>query len=236
MDQLILVSWKSLLIFFMLVVLSRNIGRKLLAQMSYFDFTVGITIGSISGSYVVQMVQGMWVLIAPIILTLLAISFDYFHLKALRLRKLAEGEPVVVIQNGQILEKSMKKLRYHLDNLESQLRDKGIFDFNEVEFAILEPHGQLSVLKKSQYLPLTPEDMKISTKYKGMSTEIIKDGQIFEKNLRQNNLTMDWLKEELQKRKIKSVSDITYAALNTSGVLYVSLKQSKLTYAQKVED
>ena len=109
--------------------------------MSYFDFTVAITIGFISGSYVVQMIQGMWVLIAPILLALLTITFDFIHLKSLRLRKFTEGEPVVVIQNGQILEKGMKKLRYHIDNLESQLRDKGIFDFNEVEFAVLEPHG-----------------------------------------------------------------------------------------------
>lgn len=130
----------------------------------------------------------------------------------------------------------MKRLRYHLDNLESQLRDKGIFDFNEVEFAILEPHGQLSVLKKSQYLPLTPEDMKLNTKYKGMSTEIIKDGRIFDENLKQNKLTRDWLMQELKNRKITNLNDIFYAALNTNGVLYVSLKQSNLHYIQKVED
>lgn len=236
MEQLILVSWKSALIFIILVVLSRSIGRKLLAQMSYFDFTVAITIGSISGSYVVQMVEGMWVLIAPLLLALLAIIFDFIHLKNLRIRKIAEGEPVVVIQNGQILEKSMKRLRYHIDNLESQLRDKGVFDFNEVEFAVLEPHGQLSVLKKSQYLPLTPSDLNMNTKYKGMSTEIIKDGLLLEENLTQNNLTQDWLIQELRKRSINNMSDIAYAALNTSGVLYVSLKQSKLKYIQKVED
>ncbi|MCX7747975.1 MAG: DUF421 domain-containing protein [Clostridia bacterium] len=220
----------------MLVTLSRSIGRKLLAQMSYFDFTVAITIGSISGSYVVQMVQGMWVLIAPLLLTICTIFFDYIHLKNIRIRKISEGEPVVVIQNGRILEKSLKRLRYHLDNLESQLREKGIFDFNEVEFAVLEPHGQLSVLKKSQYLPLTPEDMKMSTKYKGMSTEIIKDGQILEQNLKQNNLTREWLSNELKQRSINNISDIIYAALNTSGVLYISLRQSNLKYIQRVED
>jgi uncharacterized membrane protein YcaP (DUF421 family) len=236
MDQLFLVTWKSFLIFFMLVILSRSIGRKLLAQMSYFDFTVAITIGSISGSYVVQMVKGMWVLIAPIILALCAITFDYVHVKSLRIRKIAEGEPVIVIQNGQILEKNMKKLRYHLDNLESQLREKGVFDFSEVEFAVLEPQGQLSVLKKSQYLPVTPADMKISTEYKGMSTEIIKDGLVLEQNLQQNNLDRHWLNQELKKRNINNVSDVIYAAVNTSGVLYVSLKKSTLKSIQKVED
>lgn len=236
MDQLILVSWKSVLIFVILVGLARVIGRKLLAQMSYFDFTVTITIGSISGSYVVQMVEGMWVLVAPALLALLAIVFDYLHLKGLRFRKLTEGEPVIVIQNGQILENNMKRLRYHLDNLEAQLRDKGVFDFSEVEFAILEPHGQLSVLKKSQYLPLTPSDMKLSTRYKELSTEIIKDGLVLDENLKQNQLTSQWLMQELKKRKIHRVADVLYAALNTEGVLYVSLKQSNLKYTQKVED
>lgn len=236
LDQLILVTWKSLLIFFMLAVLTRFIGRKLLAQMSYFDFVVGITIGSISGSYVVQMVKGMWILIAPVLLCLCAIALDYGHLKSLRLRKLAEGEPVVVIQNGNILEKNMKKLRYHLDDLEMQLRDKNVFDFSEVEFAVLEPHGQLSVLKKSQHLPLTPKDMNMSTKYKGLSTEIVKDGQILEQNLLQNNVTHEWLMNELKNRNISQLTDVVYAALNTDGVLYVSIKQDNLKYIQKVED
>jgi uncharacterized membrane protein YcaP (DUF421 family) len=219
-----------------LVGLARLIGRKLLAQMSYFDFTVAITIGSISGSYVVQMVEGMWVLIAPLLLAILAIIFDYVHLKSLHFRKLTEGEPVIVMQNGQILEKNMKRLRYHLDNLEAQLRDKGVFDFSEVEFAIFEPHGQLSVLKKSQYLPLTPSDMKLSTKYKGLSTEIIKDGTVLEENLKQNHLSRDWLTQELRKRKIGNIADVIYAALNTEGVLYVSMKHSDLKYSQKVEE
>jgi len=236
MDQLILVTWKSALVFVMLVGLARVIGRKLLAQMSYFDFTVAITIGSISGSYVVQMVEGMWVLVSPLLLTVLALSFDYLHLKSLKLRKITEGEPVVVIQNGNILEHNMKKLRYHLDNLEAQLRDKGVFDLSEVEFAVFEPHGQLSVLKKSQNLPLTPRDMNIQTVYKGMSTEIIKDGQLLDQNLVQSNLTLDWLNNELKMRNIKSISDVFYAAVNSSKILYVSLKDSKLKNIQKVED
>jgi uncharacterized membrane protein YcaP (DUF421 family) len=200
MDQLIMVIWKSALVFVILVGLARVIGRKLLAQMSYFDFTVAITIGSISGSYVVQMIQGMWVLIAPALLASLAILFDYIHLKSLWFRKITEGEPVIVMHNGKILEDNMRKLRYHLDNLEAQLRNVGVFDFNEVEFAVLEPNGQLSVLKKSQNLPLTPVDMNITTEYKGISTELIKDGHLLEKNLVQRNLTLSWLESELKNK------------------------------------
>jgi uncharacterized membrane protein YcaP (DUF421 family) len=236
MDQLLRVSWKSALIFIILVGLARIIGRKLLAQMSYFDFTVAITIGTITGSYVVQMVEGMWVLISPVLLSLLAITFDYLHLKSLKLRKLTEGEPVIIIQNGNILDNNMKKLRYHLDNLEAQLREKGVFDLSEVEFAVIEPHGQLSVLKKSQNLPVTPKDMSIQTSYKGISTELIKDGQLLEQNLVQSNLTIDWLNNELRLKNIKNMSDVFYAAVNTDKVLYVSLKKSCLDNIQKVED
>lgn len=235
-DLLILVTWKSALVFVILVGLARIIGRKLLAQMSYFDFTVAITIGSISGSYVVQMIKGMWVLIAPVLLASLAILFDYLHLKSLHFRKITEGEPVIVMHNGIILNDNMRKLRYHLDNLETQLRNEGIFDFSEVEFAILEPNGQLSVLKKSQNLPLTPYDMNITTEYKGISTELIKDGQLLKQNLVQRNLTIDWLKGELRKQNIDNVNDVFYAAVNSKNNLYISLKKSILKNVQKVED
>lgn len=236
MDQLILVLWKSALVFVILVGLARVIGRKLFAQMSYFDFTGAITIGSISGSYVVQMIEGMWVLIAPILLAALAISFDYLHIKNLWFRKITEGEPVIVIHNGIILEDNIRKLRYHLDNLEAQLRNAGVFDFSEVESAVLEPNGQLSVLKKSENLPLTPNDMKIPTEYKGISTELIKDGQVLEQNLVQRNLTMDWLKGELKKKNVDSIKSVFYASVNASNNLYVSVKKSKLKNVQNVED
>lgn len=235
MDQLILVIWKSILIFVILVGLARCIGRKLLAQMSYFDFTVTITIGTIAGSYVVQMVEGMWVLISPVLLAALAIGFDLLHLKSIRFRKFTEGEPVIIIQNGNILNNNMKKLKYHIGNLEAQLRDKGIFDFSEIEFAILEPHGQLSVLKKSQHLPVTPQVMNITVPYKGISTEIIKDGLVLEQNLQQLQLPHEWLINELSKKNINA-GDVFYAAVNTNKELYISLKQSGITRPQIVED
>ncbi|MPM61694.1 hypothetical protein SDC9_108554 [bioreactor metagenome] len=236
MDQLILVTWKSALVFLSLVGLARVIGRKLLAQMSYFDFTIAIMLGTIAGSYVVQMVEGMWVLISPFLIALFAIVFDRLQLKFLKLRKITEGEPVVVMQNGIILNQNMKRLRYHLDNLEAQLRNMGIFDFNEVEFAILEPHGQLSVLKKAPHLPLTPKDMNLQAAYRGMSTELVKDGQLLEQNLHQRGLTRQWLTNELKSRGIASVSDIFYAAVNTDNILYVSLKDASPKHPQKVED
>lgn len=236
MDQLWLVAWKSVLIFIVLVILTRLIGKKLLSQMTYFDFVVGITIGTISATYITIAVKGMWVLISPVLMTFLTVLLGYITTKSLTTRKILEGEPVVVMQNGKILEKNMLKLRYHIDDLEMQLRDKGVFDFGQVEFAILEPHGQLSVLKKSQFNPVTPKDLNLSTGYQGLASEIIKDGQILKQNLKQNNLTLDWLYQKLREQNINDVSSVFYASLNTDGSLYVDLRDDSLKYVQKVED
>lgn len=235
-DQAWAAIWKSVVVLMLLMTMSRIIGRKILSQISYFDFVVGITIGTLGATYISQMVKGHWILLSPVVLTLTTVFWELVFMKSLKLRKLGQGEPVIVIQNGKVLDKNMKKLRYSLNHLEMQLRDKGIFDFSEVEFAILEPFGQLSVLKKSQNLPLTPQDIKLSTNYKGLPTEIIKDGKILEENLVQNSLKRDWLNEELEKLGISDATEVFYAALNTQGELYVSVRDGNFTYTQKVED
>jgi uncharacterized membrane protein YcaP (DUF421 family) len=230
------VLWKSMVVYFLLIVLTRLIGKKLLSQMTFFDFVVGITLGTIAGAFITIAIPGFWVLLSPVILTIAVILTGLATLNSIRLRKLIEGEPVVIIQNGKILEHNMRKLRYHLDDLEMQLRERDIFDFNQVEFAVLEPHGQLSVQKKSQYRPLTPSDVKAGTKYEGLATEIIKDGRVFEQNLAQNHLDFNWLYRELRRNNIADVREVLYANLNTGGTLYIDRYDDRMDYVQKVED
>lgn len=226
----------SLVVFILLVVLARLIGKKLLAQMTFFDFVIGITIGTIGGAFVTTEVKGFYVLISPIVLALLVILTGYIALKSVPVRKLLEGEPLVIIQNGKIFEENMRKIRYHMDDLMMQLREKNVFDLSEVEFAVLEPHGQLSVLKKSQNLPVTPKDLGISTSYKGVSSEIIRDGQIVEQNLRQNHLSHEWLYNQLSSQNVSRIEDIFLATLSTDGKLYVDLRKDNPSYIQEVED
>lgn len=224
------------LVFLLLLLLTRLIGKKFLAQMTFFDFATGITMGTIGGAYVTTEVKGLYVLISPIILTLLVLLTGYITFRNPFARKLIEGEPLVLIQNGKIFEQNMKKVRYNSDDLLMQLREKDIFDLGEVEFAILEPHGKLSVLKKSQNLPLTPKDLNISTQYKGVSSEIIRNGKIVEQNLKQNNLSHEWLYNELASHKINNIRDVFLATLSTDGNLYVDIKDDRLEYIQEIED
>lgn len=226
----------TVIIFVLLVALTRMIGKKLLGQLTFFDFVTGITIGTIGGAFVTNEIKGYYVLISPLLFTLLVILTGFLSLKSVPARKLIEGEPLVLIQNGKIYEKNMKKLRYNVDDLMMQLREKGVFNLNEVEFAILETNGKLSLLKKSQYLPLTPKDMNLSTNYKGISSEIIRDGKIVEQNLKQNNLSYEWLYNELASQNIQNIQDVFYASLATDGSLYVDLRKDRPKYVQKIED
>lgn len=105
---------------------------------------IGITIGTIGGAFVTMEVHGFYVLISPVVLTLAVIATGYISLKSVPFRKLLEGEPLIMIQNGKIYEKNLTKIRYNIDDLLMQLREKDIFDLSEVEFAVLEPHGKLS--------------------------------------------------------------------------------------------
>ncbi len=236
MKEYIEAIWKTITIFGMLVILTRIVGRKLLAQITFFDFVTGVTIGTIAGAYVVNEVKGHAVLLSPVILVICTLGLGFLTVKNLKLRKLFKGEPIVIIQNGKILEENMLKSRYTLDALEMQLRENKIFDINEVEFAVLEANGKLSVLKKTPYNPVTPKDLNLKTNYKGLATEIIKDGDVLDQNLKQNSLDINWLYKELHQQGIDDISKVMLASLNTDGSLYIDLKNEKPEYTQKVED
>ena len=236
LHDLYIVILYSLIIYFLLLILTRFMGRKLLSQMTYFDFVTAITIGTIGATFITVEVQGFIILLSPVILSLLVILTGYITLKSVPARKILEGEPLVLIQNGKILENNLKNVRYNIDDLMMLLREKKVFNMDEVEFAILEPNGKLSVQKKSQYLPVSAKDLNISTKYKGISSEMIRDGEIVHQNIEQNNLSYEWLYNQLQNNDIENIDDVFLATLSTEGTLYVDLKKDEPKYNQIVED
>ena len=135
--------------------------------------------------------------------------------------KYIDGEPTIVIADGKILEGELKKIEYRISDILQLLRNKEIFDLNQVKFAILESNGQISILKKAEYQPLTPKDMNISVSPVDMGTEIIYDGIIVDQNLKQFNKNRKWLMKELKKQGIKDASEVFLATLDSSGNFYI---------------
>ena len=136
----------------------------------------------------------------------------------------------IVIENGKILEDNLKRIRIPIDELISELRTQGVFNIADVEFALFEPGGKISVQKKSQKQPLTPSDINLATQYDGLPTNLVMDGLILYDALRSLNLSKAWLSYQLGKQNINDISEISLAQLDTRGNLYVDLKGDKPYY------
>ena len=213
---------RGLIAFFTLLIFTRLLGKQELSQLTFFDYINGITIGSIAASLTTNLnsrALNEWTGLATwtaavLLLHLITLKSRYFS-------KFLDGEPTVVIMNGQIMDKTMKKMHYRISELMAQLREKGIFDISQVEFAILETSGQLNVLKKSSYQPVTPHDLDLPTKYMGLSVELISDGKIIEQNLKQIQLDRFWLEDQLKAQGINDPSEVFLALIDTQGNLYI---------------
>jgi uncharacterized membrane protein YcaP (DUF421 family) len=237
LNEAIVVFVRGIIGFFTLLILTSFLGKQEISQLTFFDYVLGITIGSIAASLTTDLSSMAW----PHWLGLLTwtgavLIMQLITLKWRHAAKYLEGEPTVVIMNGKIMENAMRKMKYRANDLMEQLRIKGVFDLAQVEFAILETNGQLSVQKKAQHQPVTPKDLNIPTSYSGISTELIYDGVIFDQNLRQVNLDRGWLQTELKKRGINDPSEVFLALLNTHGELYIDKYKDHIRNSTDIGD
>ncbi len=218
--------------FFTLLLLTRLMGRKELSQMTFFNFVSGITIGSIAASLAVSpnlsTRNGVLALAGW---TLFTIIMGFTDIKSRTVRKLIEGSPLVVIQNGKILEQSLSKTRLDVDALTAMLRQKEIFSLMDVEYAIFETNGRLSVMKKEHKLPVTRGDMQILSPFQNkfpISTQVVSDGRIIKQNLIKLNLDEEWLKQQLQQAGVHSISKVFFAEVQKDGSLYIDNKDEHI--------
>ncbi|MEG6521868.1 DUF421 domain-containing protein [Desulfotomaculum sp. 1211_IL3151] len=222
MEPYLEITLRAIGAFFGLLLVTRILGKEQMGQLTASDFANAIAIGSIAAEMASDHKENvMYYIIAIVIFGGLTYLSSLLSLKFRPVRKLLEGEPIVVVQNGKILEKNMRKERYDMDNLIMQLREKNVFHLSDVEFAVLEPNGKLSVLLKSNRQPLTASDLNISTQYQGLSSEIIVDGKVIIQNLEMNGLNQQWLYKQLDMQGIDRIEEVSLASLDTSGKLYI---------------
>jgi uncharacterized membrane protein YcaP (DUF421 family) len=164
----------------------------------------------------------------PIFTLLVAQVFlSMVSLKSEKARGIICGTPSVLIENGRIMEGELKRIRYNINDLMEQLRVKNIPNIADVEFAILETGGDLSVIPKSQKRPLMPADMKLPTEYEGLPVTLIIDGYVLEKNLSSINLNKEWLGEELKKFGVTNLKEVLFASIDTGGKLFYQTRSKK---------
>lgn len=215
--------------FVVLLILARVMGRKQLSQLTFFNYITGITIGSIAADIASEsqtpFFNGLTSLIWWSILTIIV---GYIGLKFGKARTAIDGEPVILIKQGKILEDEMSKQRLNMDDLSMLLREQKVFSVQDVEDAILEPNGKLSIRLKEEKQPVTKQDQNVFTvKPMYIPMELIVDGNVIEKNLKEAGVSLDWLKNQLKSLQIK-LEDIFYVELQKDGTLYVDKRGDDL--------
>ncbi|WP_040379201.1 DUF421 domain-containing protein [Dethiobacter alkaliphilus] len=228
---------RGVIAFATLFIYCRLLGKEQIKQLTFFDYISGITIGSIAATLTTNLNNRPWPeFVGLTTWVLLAYFLQWLTLRSRQAAKYVDGEPVVIIMNGQLMEEAMHKARLKTGDLLGLLRLKDVFDLKQVEFAVYEKNGNLSVLKKSEFQHVTPGDLQLPVKYQGISTELIYDGVVIEQNLKKVQLTRQWLENELKKLGIKSYEDVFLANLNTQGELYVDTYKDQLIHLTNFSD
>lgn len=214
--------------FITLLVLSRLMGRKEISQMTFFNFISGISIGTIGASLAIDsslsIRNGLLALLGWSIFTILLGLLD---IKSKKARIAIEGQPIIVIKKGKVMEDKLRKARLDIDVLNALLRQKNVFSVTDVDYAIFEINGKLSVMKKETKQALTKSDMNIQqvkTDVFPLATAVISDGKIDKENLGKLNLDKQWLDQQLQIAGVRSVSEVFYAEVQKDGTLYIDNK------------
>jgi len=230
MDMLTLwqYSIRTLLGFIVLLVLTRLLGKKQLSQMTFFTYITGIALGNIAGEMVlskeINVIAGI---VTMSIWAFLTILIERVSLKSAVIRVLFDGEPAIVIKKGIIQSKAMAISKLNMDDLTMLLREKDVFSVRDVDYAILEPNGKLSVLKKQEQESPTKKDLQVPVQERlYLPTELIVDGNIVKRNLTELQLSREWLDEQLNKLGVHSVHDVFFAELQSDGTVYVDMKSA----------
>lgn len=223
MPEWINIIIRSVVVFVLVVTVIRIAGRKQLAQATFGDFVVGIAVGAMAALISLNLIKnlaygliglGIWLLL-PMLVSYLSLKSKWFH-------DLFYGRETVLVKHGKVLEDNLKEVKYTGEELLSQLRRKNVFNLADVEFAVMEANGDVSVMLKSEQTPITPKHLEWKVASHAEPQTVILDGNIMDEALRNQGLNRSWLNAELDKLGI-SEENVFIGQVDANGDLYVDL-------------
>ena len=192
-----------------LFIIAKIIGHKQVAQLEFFDYITGITIGSIAAELATTLDKPWWKpTVSMIVFGVITVILSVLTRKLPRSRKFINGTPTIVLNDGKLYRKNMKKAKLELSEFLLLCRQEGYFNLDDIQTAVYEYNGKLSILPVSTKRPLNPEDMKLSPPPENIGTEVIMDGRILGGNLRRRNLSKAWLQNKLKAQGYQSAKQI----------------------------
>lgn len=217
------VALRTLFAVVVLFLLTKLLGKRQISQLSLFEYITGITLGSLAG-YVSLDLEAEWYLglVSLSVWVLVSYGTEFLQIKSKKARDLIDGKATVLIKDGKILENNLKKERLTSDELLEQLRKKNIFKAADVEFAIIEPSGEINVLLQKEHQPLTPAHLGIKVSQEHEPQAVIMDGKMMMEPLGSMGLTQEWVHKELKKLGV-SLEDVFMGQVDSNRQLFVDL-------------
>lgn len=199
LNELFIVLLRGLISFACLFLIAKLLGKKQVSQLSLFDYVIGISIGNFAAEITINLDNSLiYGLAAVIEFGLIAYAISIITMKSITLRKFFMGTPTILIEKGKILEKGLKKVHFDINDMLEECRTSGYFDLNEIDYALMECNGKLSIMPKSGYKPVTIKDLDLKQNIQGLCANVIIDGNIMYDNLNNMEKDVSWLEQQLK--------------------------------------
>lgn len=216
--KIVILSVSSFLVLFLL---SKVMGFRAIAELSFFDYVIGITIGSVAAEMCTNIDIEWWKgITAMVIYVLFDMAFILISQKTLVGRKIISGVPIVLIDNGKIVEKSVKKARIDLNDLEAAARVSGYYNLSDIQFAVMEVSGKISFMPVPGKRSLNPTDFNFTPERESLQVNVIMDGKIIDSNLSVAGISKKELVRKVRKEN-KEVEKIVLATIDSKKVLTI---------------
>lgn len=219
--ELIKVILTSLLSAVALFIIAKILGHKQMSQLDFFDYITGITIGSIAAELATELEKPRKPLVAMVIYGSITVLLTLITTKFPGTRKYINGTPTIIMNNGKLYRKNMKKAKIDLSEFLVMCRQEGYFNLNDIQTAIFEYNGRLTILPVSTKRPVNPADMNLSPGAEYINTEVIMDGKILEENLKRMGLNKTWLEKQLKEQEHHKAKEIFLAVCDNNNTLTV---------------
>lgn len=222
---------RTIILYIVVVASLRLMGKRQLGQLQPSEVVIAMMISELATIPMENVDTPLIFGIIPTV-TLIALeaAFSFMTLRCKKIRYIFSGSPTLLIEKGKVIEKEMEKMRFNIDDLLEELRGAGYADIADVEYAIMETNGLLSVIPKASKRPITPYDLNINVEYDGLPMILISDGEINRYALKKSGVTEETLVSRLKNEfKIKKISEVFIASIDAQGNLFIQkkLKQEK---------
>ena len=217
MSDFLNICFRTILILIILFFITKMMGKKQISELNFFDYVVGITIGSIAADISLDIEKDMLAGIAALfIYGFISYIISFISIKSIWARRFIIGVPTVLVEKGKIIESGLKKSKIDVNDLLMVARENGYFNLDEIDYSLMEVNGNISFLPKEKEKPVTKRDMKIKCSNEGLTVNAIIDSKYMVNNMKAINKDKEWLDHELKVNGYDNYDNILLATIDNN--------------------